>query len=103
MSEPSAPKRSRQQPDAEAYRILVDNNQDYAILMLDPEGYVLSWNRGAEAIEGYSADEIIGSHFSRFYPPDAVERDLPRKDLSQAAAAGRFTSCGRVPPSRRLS
>jgi PAS domain S-box-containing protein len=94
LSEASVPKVSRQRPDGESYRILVDSSRDYAILMLNPEGYVLSWNKGAEAIEGYSADEIIGSHFSRFYPPDAVERDLPSKDLSQAAATGRFESEG---------
>jgi PAS domain S-box-containing protein len=94
LSEASVPKVSKQRPDDESYRILVDSTREYAILMLNPEGYVLSWNKGAEAIEGYAADEIIGSHFSRFYPPDAVERDLPRKDLSQAVATGRFESEG---------
>ena len=94
MSEPSAPKRSRQQPDAEAYRILVDNNRDYAILMLDPEGYVVSWNEGAETIKGYTAGEIIGSHFSCFYPAVAVERGLPERQLAQAAAAGRVADAG---------
>src|SRR5258708_17347787 len=88
MMDPSALKGSRRGPDAEAFRVLIDNTRDYAILMLDPEGHVISWNEGAEAIKGYTADEIIGSHFSCFYPADAIERDLPRKQLSEAAATG---------------
>ena len=93
MSEPSVPKLSRQ-PDAETYRALVDHIQDYAILMLDADGYLISWNEGAEKIQGYTADEILGSHFSCFYPPEAIERDLPRKALSQAAAVGHFEDEG---------
>jgi PAS domain S-box-containing protein len=94
LSEPSVPKLSRRRPDAEKYRTLVDHIQDYAILMLDPDGYVMSWNEGAEKIQGYAADEILGSHFSRFYPAEAIERDLPRKELAQAAAAGHFEDEG---------
>src|SRR5260221_5382036 len=94
MIEPSALKRSRRGPDAEVYRALIDNTRDYAILMLDPEGHVISWNEGAEAIKGYTADEIIGSHFSCFYPADAIERDLPQKQLAEAAAAGTLTDEG---------
>jgi PAS domain S-box-containing protein len=94
LTEPSVPKLFRRPPDAEAYRALVDAVQDYAILMLDPNGYVISWNRGAERIAGYRPDEVIGSHFSRFYPAEAIERDLPRRDLSEAAAAGRFEAEG---------
>ncbi len=94
MMEPSALKRSRRGPDAEAFRVLIDNTRDYAILMLDPEGHVISWNEGAEAIKGYTADEIIGSHFSCFYPADAIERDLPQKQLAEAAAAGTLTDEG---------
>src|SRR5437868_6242555 len=58
--------------DADLARALVDSAQDYAIYMLDPNGIVASWNIGAERIKGYKADEIIGSHFSRFYPPDVA-------------------------------
>src|SRR5258708_3208580 len=94
MIEPSALKRSRRGPDAEVYRALIDNTRDYAILMLDPEGHVISWNEGAEAIKGYTADEIIGSHFACFYPADAIERDLPREQLSEAAATGTLTDEG---------
>jgi PAS domain S-box-containing protein len=93
LSEPSVPKLSRQ-PDAETYRVLVDHIQDYAILMLDADGYVISWNEGAEKIQGYTADEILGSHFSCFYPAEAIERDLPRKALSQAATVGHFEDEG---------
>jgi PAS domain S-box-containing protein len=94
LSEPSVPKLSRPRPDAETYRILVDHIQDYAVLMLDPDGYVISWNEGAERIQGYTADEILGSHSSCFYPAEAIARDLPRKELAQAAAAGHLESEG---------
>jgi PAS domain S-box-containing protein len=94
LSEPSVPKPSRQQPDAETYRILVAHIQDYAVLMLDPDGYLISWNEGAERIQGYTADEILGSHFSCLYPAEAIARDLPRKELAQAAAAGHLESEG---------
>jgi PAS domain S-box-containing protein len=95
LSEPNVPKLSRQRPDAESYRSLVDGVQGYAILMLDPDGYIVSWNKSAEMIQGYTADEIIGSHFSCFYPAEAIERDLPRRELSQAAAVGCFEGEGR--------
>ena len=62
---------ANQQPD-EAFRVLVDSVQDYAIFMLDPTGHVTSWNLGAARIKGYSADEIIGKHFSVSYQPDEV-------------------------------
>jgi PAS domain S-box-containing protein len=94
VSEPNVPKQSRRGPDPESYRDLVDNVRDYAIEMLDADGYIVSWNKGAEIIQGYAADEIIGLHFSCFYPAEAIKRDLPRKDLSQAAAAGRFEGEG---------
>jgi PAS domain S-box-containing protein len=62
--------------------------------MLDADGYVISWNEGAEKIQGYTADEILGSHFSCFYPAEAIERDLPRRALSQAATVGHFEDEG---------
>ena len=61
----------------ERFRLLVEGARDYAIFMLDPEGRVASWNSGAERLKGYSADEIIGQHFSRFYPQESVERGKP--------------------------
>ena len=50
---------------------------DYALLLLDPDGRIMSWNRGAELIKGYRAEEIVGRHFSCFYPPEAVEARRP--------------------------
>src|SRR5262249_40251766 len=56
----------------ERFRLLVDGTQDYAIFMLDPQGHIVSWNPGAERLKGYRAHEIIGQHFSRFYPPEVA-------------------------------
>ena len=62
--------------------------------MLDPEGLVVSWNTGAERIEGYPAEEIVGRHFSQFYPSEDVANGKPRRDLEVAAAKGRFADEG---------
>jgi PAS domain S-box-containing protein len=94
MSEREAPRSVAELPDLERYRVLVDSIRDYAILMLDPEGYILSWNPGAEALNGYAADEIIGSHFSRFYPPEALAQGLPERELAIAVAEGRLEDEG---------
>ena len=59
-----------------------------------PEGHVASWNTGAERIKGYKAEEIIGQHFSRFYPPDAIARKWPQYELERARAVGRFEDEG---------
>jgi PAS domain S-box-containing protein len=75
-------------------RLLMDGIRDYAIVMLDPEGRVVSWNVGAERITGYKSEEITGSHFSRFYPTEAVERHLPEKHLRLADADGRCENEG---------
>jgi PAS domain S-box-containing protein len=76
--------------DADVYRQLVDSVEDYAILMLDPKGNVATWNPGAERIKGYKAEEIIGQHFSRFYPPEDVQRGKPEQELRTAMTVGRF-------------
>jgi PAS domain S-box-containing protein len=76
----------------ERFRLLVESVKDYAIFMLDPDGRILTWNAGAELIKGYSASEIIGQHFSKFYPPEA--RDFPAHELRVAAAEGRFEDEG---------
>ena len=76
------------------FRLLVEGVKDYAIFMLDPDGYITSWNAGAERIKGYTADEIIGQHFSRFYPPDAIARDWPAYELKMARKEGRFEDEG---------
>jgi PAS domain S-box-containing protein len=81
-------------PADDAFRLLVESVKDYAIFILDTEGRVLTWNAGAESIKGYAADEIIGQHFSKFYPPAAVERGHPPHELSVATAEGRFEEEG---------
>jgi PAS domain S-box-containing protein len=78
----------------EHFRLMVEAVQDYAIFMLDPDGRVASWNAGAERIKGYRPSEIIGQHFSRFYPPDSVARGWPDEELERARATGRFEDEG---------
>src|SRR2546427_13103281 len=73
----------------ERFRLLVETVKDYAIFMLDPEGRVASWNAGAERIEGYHAEEILGRHFSCFYLPKDLEAGKPARQLEAAAAQGR--------------
>lgn len=72
------------------YRLLVDAITDYAVYMLDENGYVSSWNPGAQRFKGYRADEIVGQHFSRFYTPEDRASDLPKRALAEAAEQGRF-------------
>ncbi len=74
----------------EGFRLMVESVTDCAIVMLDSEGRVVSWNTGAQRIKGYSAEEIVGQHFSRFYPPADIARGAPQHDLDAAAAQGRF-------------
>jgi PAS domain S-box-containing protein len=78
----------------ERFRLLVEHARDYAILMLDPQGRVLSWNVGAERLKGFRADEIIGQHFSRFYPQEARDRGWPDEELARAAAHGQMEDEG---------
>jgi PAS domain S-box-containing protein len=76
------------------FRRLVEAVQDYAVFLLDPAGTIMSWNPGAERIKGYRAEEIIGQHFSRFYPPEVLERGWPQRELELARAHGRFEDEG---------
>ncbi len=78
----------------ERFRLLVQSVKDYAIFMLDPDGRVATWNEGAERIKGYRADEIIGRHFSVFYPAEKVAIKFPEHELEVAAAEGRFEDEG---------
>src|SRR5690606_36408330 len=78
----------------ERFRVLVHSVRDYAIFMLDPEGRIATWNEGAEAIKGYRADEIIGRHFSIFYPSEARDSHYPQYELEMAAEVGRFEDDG---------
>jgi len=74
----------------ERFRLLVDGVSDYAIFMLDPSGNVASWNQGAERIKGYKASEILGHHFSCFYPAEDLQNRKPERDLEIALAEGRY-------------
>ncbi len=74
--------------------MLVDNVQDYAIFMLDLDGVIATWNRGAQHIKGYTADEIIGQHFSVFYPPEDVAAGKPERELEIARSEGRVEDEG---------
>ncbi|ANZ38056.1 histidine kinase [Lentzea guizhouensis] len=70
------------------FRLLVQGVRDYGIFMLDPTGHVVSWNAGAERIKGFTADDIIGRHFSTFYPPEDVLAGKPGWELEVAQAEG---------------
>lgn len=74
----------------EQFRLLVQSVTDYAIFMLSPDGLVTNWNAGAERIKGYTAEEIVGSHFSRFYTDDEKAQGLPQRALELAAKEGRY-------------
>ena len=90
-------KRQAQQALLEAerrFRILVEGVTDYAIFMLDPEGRVTNWNTGAQRIKGYSPDEIVGEHFSRFYTPEEFDAGVPAKALETARETGRYEAEG---------
>ena len=78
----------------ESFRLMVESVTDYAIVMLDPEGRVLSWNTGAERIQGYHAEEIVGQHFSRFYPGEDVINGKVQRDLEAVIANGHFEDEG---------
>jgi diguanylate cyclase (GGDEF)-like protein/PAS domain S-box-containing protein len=73
---------------------LMADVRDYAILLLDAEGHVVTWNTGAQLLTGYQAEEIIGRHFSAFYPPTEITAGKPKRQLELAAAAGRFEDEG---------
>ena len=78
----------------ESFRLMVESVTDYAIVMLDPEGLVVSWNAGAERIKGYSAEEIVGQHFSRFYLQEDIQSGKPQRDLDVVADQGQFEDEG---------
>ena len=78
----------------ERLRLLVESVKDYAILMLDPQGSITTWNGGAERINGYRADEVLGRHFSLFYQPEDIAAGRPRRELEIATAVGRYEEEG---------
>jgi len=76
------------------FALFVTHVVDYAIFMLDPSGVIVTWNEGAERIKGYSADEIIGTHFSVFYPPEDIRDRKPEWELETARREGRYAEEG---------
>jgi PAS domain S-box-containing protein len=78
----------------ERLRSLLDAVKDYSLIMLNPDGMIVSWNAGAQQIKGYTAEEIIGQHFSRFYPEAVIRDGFPDRALGVAAAEGRFEDEG---------
>ena len=78
----------------ERFRVLVRSVKDYGIFMLDPDGRVVSWNEGARRIKGYEAEEILGKHFSAFYPPDVAASGHPTRELAMARRDGRYEEEG---------
>jgi PAS domain S-box-containing protein len=78
----------------ERFRLLVQEVADYAIFMLDPNGFVTNWNAGAARIKGYTAEEIVGHHFSRFYPEEDRQRKLPQTILETARRTGKYEAEG---------
>ncbi len=91
---PGGTRPPRSQPSEALFRQLVAEVRDYAIFMLDLDGRVMSWNAGAEQIKGYRADEIVGEHFSRFFPADEAARGRPERLLAAARAEGRVEDEG---------
>lgn len=80
--------------EEERFHLLVDNIKDYAIFMLDAKGNIATWNKGAEVIKQYKAEEVIGKHFSIFYTKDALEKNHPQKELEIAIKNGRYEEEG---------
>jgi PAS domain S-box-containing protein len=85
--------RAGRQTDVQ-FRLLVDTVEDYAIFLLDEDGDVQTWNRGAERIKGYTSDEIVGEHFSVFYRDEDVAAGVPDRNLREAATEGRVRKEG---------
>jgi PAS domain S-box-containing protein len=91
MTDPTSPTISSEE---RRFQLLINAVTDYAIYMLDPDGYVVTWNPGAERFKGYGGDEIIGQHFSRFFTDEDRASELPQRALRIAAREGRFEAEG---------
>jgi PAS domain S-box-containing protein len=94
MTEITRPRLLTDLAQAERFRLLVDSVRDYAIYLLDAEGHVATWNTGAQLFKGYTAEEIIGHHFSVFYTEEDRATGLPARALATAASEGRFEAEG---------
>src|SRR3954467_3109806 len=79
---------------AERFQLLVSSVTDYAVYMLDPDGYVATWNPGARRFKGYEAEEIIGRHFSTFFTEEDRDAGIPARALKAAVEQGRFEAEG---------
>jgi PAS domain S-box-containing protein len=93
MSSPDSGK-IRQFDQGRQFELLVKTLSDYAIYMIDPDGFISTWNTGARRIKGYEEPEIIGQHFSRFFSEDDQRQGLPQKIISIARDAGRYEAKG---------
>lgn len=78
----------------DSFRLLVQGINDQTVILLSPEGRIVSWNEGAERLHGYCAEEIVGEHISHLYPPDAVEQGLPAQELQTALEVGWYEEEG---------
>src|SRR6187401_21253 len=92
LTEAVTEERSRR--NEETLRLLVESVKDYAIFMLDPEGYITTWNLGAQRLKGYVAVEAIGQHFSIFYSREDLAAGKPAHELEVARAEGRVEDEG---------
>lgn len=93
--QPQSLERKQAAPLSEtAFTLLVQGVLDYGIFMLDPQGYIISWNAGAERIKGYKSTDILGQHFSVFYPPEDQTAGKPQWELETAVAEGRLEDEG---------
>src|SRR5262245_9805405 len=84
----------RRLPEERQLELLLGAVTDYAIYMMDADGFVATWNAGAERIKGYAHEEIVGQHFSRFFTEGDQQQGLPQKILSLARESGRYESEG---------
>ena len=75
--------------ELDRYKLLVENVQDYAIFFMDADGYIQTWNKGAEKNKGYTRSEIVGQHFSIFYMPEDIAEKKPERELTIAKKLGR--------------
>jgi len=80
---------------AQLHKMMIEEVQDFAIILLDLDGTILTWNKGVEKIKGYKADEIVGQNFNIFYLPQDRQEQLPQKLIALATKEGRAKHIGR--------
>jgi diguanylate cyclase (GGDEF)-like protein/PAS domain S-box-containing protein len=93
-SRPATGPGDRAREHADVLALHLDHVQDHAILILDPNGFVTTWNAGAQRVKGYSSEQILGRHFSAFYPPEDIAAGKPERELVLAEATGRLEDEG---------